>query len=229
MLLSLLYLVGAVALYILLQKNLPPSLRAERVRRPLRWAHGASSAFALAVCLLSWGTGWNIRYPWLWLTVLLSSGVVAGLRLKLGLVPERGRVLAALQRAVVPCAALLFLLVAGPGTRCYRDARVSLEFVQDTGLLSNLTTTYIKLYLPHWVFFEEYRGIVKPGTAARDGLTDKYGFHTEFGSPRSGATGIWTRSFWDSVTEITLDAGQRRGTIFQSPESYEDAQTPFTF
>ncbi|MDO7844721.1 hypothetical protein Q5H92_00010 [Hymenobacter sp. M29] len=225
MLLSLLGLVGAVALYFFLLSALPPRLRADQMRWPLRWAHGTSSAIVLASCLLSWATGWSLRHPWLWLAVLLASGLAAGLRRKLDLVPVWGRFLTTVQASVVPCAAFLFLL-AGPGTRCYRDAHLSLEFVQDTGGFTNITTTCIKLYRPQWVFFEEYSGRVSPGPASPYGDPS---FHNEYGPPRPGATGIWTRSWWDSVTEVTLDARQRRGTIFQGPESYEAAQTPFTF
>jgi hypothetical protein len=195
--LSVLGLVCAVTLYLFLGKALPPLLKAETTQRPLGWAHAVSGTCILATLLVSWGNGWSIRCPVLFCTVLIGSGLVAGLRTQLLLATGKAGYLARVQFRLTPLLLPVLALWVGWSSSdvVYHDAEVSVEVIENTGMFSEITTTWITLYQTRYFFFEER-------------LTS----FTTAGAPLLQEQ-VATKERWTTVSSVTLNPTLRQGVI----------------
>jgi|GEM_PF-6763142 len=191
---------GAIVLYILLLTILPRHMRADAVRRPLQWAHWGSGVVVVAAMLVSCSS-WDlsIRYPLLFTLVVVSSGLVAGFRTKLTLVSGRAWLLARTQSLLTPVLIPLLYIWAAVslGDIVYRDAKVSIEVTKNTGMLSETTTTWVALYQPRGILFEERIG---------------YLYATDYPSNRDrSAEDFNNKDWWATVGKVTVDADALKG------------------
>ena len=205
-------LAGIIALYLLVLYNVPQRLPVKAVKKPLRWAHWASSLFVPACLLLSQVNDWSIRYPWFFVSVIISSGLLASLRVKLQLISSSAHFLASVQARAMPWVMpILFLWAAfGTFTPSYRDASVSVEVDQHTSFDGDITTFSVSIYQVRCILFERRVGDI---------------FSSPLGFSQSYTPGFWKKQWWETATDVTLDLEHRKGTVYHGPEDWNGLET----
>jgi len=192
-------LVGAIGLYVLLLRCLPRYLHPEAVRWRLQWAHRASVAVVLGAMLVSC-SNWDlsIRYPTLFSLLVVGSGLVAGLRTKLGLVFGWAQFLVQMQTALTPVLIpVFFLWVAfSLGDVVYSDTGFSVEVSTSTGWLSDITSTHVTLYQARGVLFDK-----RIGTIYAAGMND------------DASRNFTKKEWWKTVSRVTADVDSLKGVV----------------
>lgn len=194
---SILGLAGTAALYLFLVKALPPLMQAEKVQRPLGWAHAISGTFILASLVVSWWSSWSIRYPVVFSLVMVGSGLLAGLRTKLFLTSGRTGYLSRAQFRLTPLLMPGLALWAAWSSAdvVYHDADVSVEVADNTGMFSEITMTWVTLYQSRCLFFEERLGHCNTAFAPS--------FHEH----------VTSKEWWTNVSGVTVNTTTHQGVF----------------
>ncbi|MCB2380488.1 hypothetical protein LGH70_23040 [Hymenobacter sp. BT635] len=198
---------GVIGLYLFLLHFLPRYLSPEAVRRPLQWTHWGSGALVLVTVLIS-SSSWDlsIRYPTLFSFVIVGSGFIAGLRVKLALIFGKGRLLAHWQSLLTSLLIPVLFVWAIFHQRDieYWDADVSVEVTKHTDPSSGSLTTWVTLYQSQGILFEQHIGYLH---ATKANLYDHDHTNEDFNN----------KEWWHTVRHVTVEADSLRGVV-QHPE-----------
>ena len=196
----LLYWLLLCAVYIILVWGLARAVP-EWQYQLLRWLHwGTSGLCWLGVAAPAVTLGdWTLRFPALWCGLLLSSGLLAGIRgrLRLARLPALATAQAVLVGLVAPL--LLGYSLAGPSSDiAYADSHYTVTVTEHvTWMEENLRYAEVQLYGTRLLLFEQYLGHV--------GLSPS---NSQYDTPQM-------KAWWQGVSALAFAADSSRGVVWR--------------